>query len=48
MPLGSVRVSLGWMSTFEDVWAVVDFVERTYRNREAEAVVGPRVVAADA
>jgi molybdenum cofactor sulfurtransferase len=34
-PLGSVRVSLGYMSTFEDVEAFCLFMERTYLNRRA-------------
>ncbi|KAG2423235.1 hypothetical protein HXX76_015491 [Chlamydomonas incerta] len=33
VPLGSVRVSLGWWSTFDDVYALADWVERTYRDR---------------
>eukprot|EP00798_Chlamydomonas_sp_ICE-L_P024132 gene24132-9714_t len=30
VPLGSVRVSLGYMSTFEDCWALVDFIQKNY------------------
>ena len=33
VPLGSVRVSLGWWSTFDDVYALGDWIERTYRDR---------------
>jgi selenocysteine lyase/cysteine desulfurase len=33
VPLGSVRVSLGWWSTFDDVYALADFIERTYKDR---------------
>ena len=32
VPLGSVRVSLGYMSTFEDVDALVTFLEDTYKD----------------
>lgn len=35
VPLGSVRVSLGWMSTFEDVYSLVDFVAKRYKDRTA-------------
>ncbi|GFR48351.1 hypothetical protein Agub_g10238 [Astrephomene gubernaculifera] len=35
VPLGSVRVSLGWWSTFDDVFAFADWVERSYRDRSA-------------
>lgn len=34
-PLGSVRVSLGYMSTFEDVEAFCRFMEKTYIDRVA-------------
>lgn len=34
-PLGSVRVSLGYMSTFEDVEAFCRFMEHTYVDRTA-------------
>ncbi|KAG1671558.1 hypothetical protein FOA52_011280 [Chlamydomonas sp. UWO 241] len=34
VPLGSVRISLGWMSTFEDVYAFARFVEDKYKDRE--------------
>ncbi|KXZ42547.1 hypothetical protein GPECTOR_136g630 [Gonium pectorale] len=33
VPLGSVRASLGWWSTFDDVYALADWIERTYRDR---------------
>jgi len=33
VPLGSVRVSLGHMSTFEDCWCLVDFISHKYRDR---------------
>lgn len=33
VPLGSARVSLGWMSTFEDVEAFAMFVESKYKDR---------------
>lgn len=35
VPLGSVRASLGWMSTFEDCYALVEFIQRRYRDRLA-------------
>lgn len=33
VPLGSVRASLGYMSTFEDVYALAEWVERVYKDR---------------
>jgi selenocysteine lyase/cysteine desulfurase len=33
VPLGSVRVSLGYMSTFEDCYALARFIEDTYKDR---------------
>lgn len=33
VPLGSIRVSLGYMSTFEDCSAFVRFVEETYKDK---------------
>ncbi|GMH33807.1 hypothetical protein BSKO_01641 [Bryopsis sp. KO-2023] len=33
VPLGSIRVSLGYMSTFEDCAALVEFIEKNYRDR---------------
>lgn len=33
VPLGSVRVSLGYMSTWEDAHALVQFVASNYRDR---------------
>jgi len=35
VPLGSIRVSLGYMSTFEDSYALVDFIRNTYCDRHA-------------
>lgn len=35
LPLGAVRASLGWWSTFEDMWAFAEWLERTYRDRPA-------------
>ncbi len=35
LPLGAVRASLGWWSTFEDVWAFAEWLEKTYRDRPA-------------
>lgn len=37
-PLGSVRVSLGYMSTFEDVEAFCQFMEKTYLDRAGSAL----------
>jgi hypothetical protein len=34
VPLGSVRASLGYMSTFEDAYALVQFVEGRYKDRQ--------------
>ncbi len=33
MPLGSVRVSLGWWSTFDDAFALAAWLERSYKDR---------------
>lgn len=33
VPLGSVRASLGYMSTFEDCYALSRFVEQHYKDR---------------
>jgi len=33
VPLGSIRVSLGYMSTFEDVYALVTWLEERYKDR---------------
>eukprot|EP00983_Pelagomonas_calceolata_P049341 1141470-Pelagomonas_calceolata.AAC.6 len=38
VPLGSVRVSLGYMSTFEDSYALVDFIRTNYFDRQLIAV----------
>lgn len=38
VPLGSVRVSLGFMSTFEDVQALLDFITTRYRNKTSGAL----------
>jgi hypothetical protein len=34
VPLGSVRASLGYMSTFEDCYALIKFVEGKYKDRQ--------------
>ena len=34
IPLGSVRVSLGYMSRFEDCYALVQFIRSKYINRK--------------
>jgi hypothetical protein len=31
-PLGTVRMSLGWMSTFEDVYKFATFMESSYKD----------------
>lgn len=36
LPIGSVRASLGYLSTFEDVYALVDFLS-TYRQQSIDA-----------
>lgn len=36
VPLGSVRASLGWFSTWEDCYALVDFIKSRYTDRGAE------------
>lgn len=33
VPLGSVRVSLGYMSTWEDAYALVNFIQSNYKDR---------------
>ena len=35
LPTGSVRVSLGYLSTFEDVYAFVQFVQDTFADEKA-------------
>lgn len=35
-PLGTIRVSLGYMSTFEDAEALVNFVRTKYMDRHVE------------
>lgn len=35
VPLGSVRASLGYMSTWEDAYALVRFIESNYKDRSA-------------
>lgn len=33
VPLGSVRASLGYMSTWENCYALVKFIESNYKDR---------------
>lgn len=33
VPLGSVRASLGYMSTWENCYALVQFIESNYKDR---------------
>lgn len=35
VPLGSVRASLGYMSTWEDAYALVNFIQSNYRDRSS-------------
>ena len=34
VPLGSVRISLGYMSRFEDCYAMVQFIRSKYTDRK--------------
>lgn len=36
VPLGSVRASLGYFSTWEDCYALVRFIEQRYKDQEDE------------
>lgn len=36
VPLGSVRASLGWFSTWEDCYALVKFIEGRYKDKAHE------------
>jgi selenocysteine lyase/cysteine desulfurase len=36
VPLGSVRASLGYFSTFEDCYALVKFIETNYKDKAEE------------
>lgn len=50
LPVGSVRVSLGYLSTFEDVYAFVHFLKHNYLDRTpgaAAAATTPVRVAQD-
>jgi hypothetical protein len=33
VPLGSVRASLGYMSTWENCYALIQFIESNYKDR---------------
>lgn len=39
LPIGSVRVSLGYLSTFENVYAFVEFLLATFRDEKAIELV---------
>lgn len=39
LPTGSIRVSFGFMSTFEDVHALVSFLLTTFRDNKAATLV---------
>eukprot|EP00890_Picochlorum_soloecismus_P005965 jgi/Picsp_1/636/NSC_00632-R1_molybdenum cofactor sulfurase len=43
LPMGSIRVSLGWMSRKDDIDALVNFLETTYRDKDADPVLEPLV-----
>ena len=43
LPLGSLRASLGYMSRFEDAWALVDFLRRTYTDAADDDAAAARV-----
>jgi hypothetical protein len=36
VPLGSVRASLGYLSTWEDCWALVEFIRTRYTDAAAD------------
>lgn len=48
LPLGSLRASIGYMSRFEDVHALVDFIRRHYTDRADDAAVAASLAAAAA
>lgn len=48
LPLGSLRASIGYMSRFEDVHALVEFIRRNYTDRADDAAVAASVAAAAA
>lgn len=33
LPLGSIRISLGYMTRFDDVWRVAHFIRTTFKDR---------------
>jgi hypothetical protein len=39
LPIGSVRASLGALSTFEDVYALVQFLQDTYVDKDPPVVL---------
>ena len=41
LPMGSIRVSLGWMSRKADIDALVNFLETTYKDKDADPVLEP-------
>jgi selenocysteine lyase/cysteine desulfurase len=32
LPIGTIRASLGYLSTFEDCYALIDFLESTFKD----------------
>jgi molybdenum cofactor sulfurtransferase len=41
LPMGSIRVSLGWMSRKADIDALVTFLEATYKDKDSDPVLEP-------
>lgn len=48
LPTGSVRASLGYLSTFEDVWAYVQFLRRNYKDGGTQSNANAASTAAEA
>jgi selenocysteine lyase/cysteine desulfurase len=48
LPVGSVRVSLGYLSTFEDVYAFVQFLKRNYMDADPAAAAAAAAATATA
>lgn len=47
LPLGSLRASLGYMSRFEDAYALVSFLRRHYTDRAVDDYTGEDIKAAE-
>lgn len=39
LPIGSIRASLGYLSTFEDCYALVHFLETTFKDGKIVPIV---------